>query len=229
VAVAGIYLFRATRWRQISSAPQVRLVRFYEMVVSGAACNNVLPARLGDLLRTRWLARDARTPAGRALGTVVLDRECDLAVLVALLVVGSSDWLVYLAAGSVLALALLGVVLLFARLYIARRERERHSRQLVRRIVRDTVEVLAEPIGRRRVAVWIGLSFGAWATWALSALLVARSIGIHLSPGDALFVAAVVNLGSAIPSSPGYVGTYEWLGVASLGLLGVPREEALAF
>jgi uncharacterized membrane protein YbhN (UPF0104 family) len=38
-----------------------------------------------------------------------------------------------------------------------------------------------------------------------------------------------MNLGVAIPSSPGFVGTYEWLGVASLGLLGIGSEEALAF
>jgi uncharacterized membrane protein YbhN (UPF0104 family) len=36
-------------------------------------------------------------------------------------------------------------------------------------------------------------------------------------------------IGVAIPSSPGVVGTYEWLGVASLGLLGIASDEALAF
>ena len=44
-----------------------------------------------------------------------------------------------------------------------------------------------------------------------------------------MFVASVLALGVAIPSSPGYVGTYQWLGVASLGLLDVPVNEALAF
>ena len=38
-----------------------------------------------------------------------------------------------------------------------------------------------------------------------------------------------MNLGVAIPSSPGFVGTYQWLAVASLGLFDVPREDALAF
>ena len=60
-------------------------------------------------------------------------------------------------------------------------------------------------------------------------LLVARSLGIDLSLTEALFVTAVLNLGSAVPSSPGYVGTYEWLGVASLGLLDIDHESALAF
>jgi glycosyltransferase 2 family protein len=120
-------------------------------------------------------------------------------------------------------------VLLFSRVYIGRRERDRHERGLVRRLVRDTVERLAEPFGRRHVVVWLGLSVLAWLMWAVAAYLVARSLGIELSLAEALFVTAVLNLGSAVPSSPGYVGTYEWLGVASLGLLDIDHEPALAF
>ena len=65
--------------------------------------------------------------------------------------------------------------------------------------------------------------------WGIAAILVAESLGIELGLVDALFVAGVMNLGVAIPSSPGFVGTYQWLGVASLGLLGVADDEALAF
>jgi glycosyltransferase 2 family protein len=120
-------------------------------------------------------------------------------------------------------------VLLFSRVYIGRRERDRRERGLVRRLVRDTVERLAEPLGRRHIVVWLSLSVGAWGMWAIAAFLIARSLGVDLSFTEALFVTAVLNLGSAVPSSPGYVGTYEWLGVASLGLLDVDHEPALAF
>ena len=65
--------------------------------------------------------------------------------------------------------------------------------------------------------------------WAVSAWLVARSLGIELSLVEAVFVTAVINLGVAIPSSPGFIGTYQWLGVSALALFGVPTEEALAF
>ena len=233
-ALAGVYGFQAVRWRNIAASRQVRLTRFCEMVVSSVACNNVLPARLGDLLRARWLGLEARMPAGRALGTVVLDRGCDLTALLLLLVVGlaavaSSDWLVRIAIGTAAALVALGAVVLFARIYTGRRERGRRSRSLVRRVLRDTAEALAEPIGQRRPAVWIALSVGAWTMWSLGAILVARSLGFELGLVEAMFVAAVMNLGVAIPSSPGFVGTYEWLGVASLGLLGIASEQALAF
>jgi hypothetical protein len=234
LAMATVYGFQAGRWRDVAASPHLRLARFYELVVSGVACNNVLPARLGDVLRARWLGRAAPMPAGRALGTVVLDRGCDLAALLVLLVVGlaavaTSEWLVWIALATGGVLVGLGAVVVFARVYTGRRERERRSRRLVRRVARDIAEALAEPIGRRRPILWISLSLGAWTMWSLGAILVARSLGFHLGVVDALFVAAVMNLGVAIPSSPGFVGTYEWLGVASLGLLGIGAEEALAF
>ena len=233
-AFALVYLLQSARWRRIAGTPQVRLVRFTEMTVSGVAVNNVLPGRIGDLLRARWLGLAARIPAGRAFGTVIIDRVCDLVVLVVLLLVGlgavaTSGWLLNLAVGGILLLVVVGLVVLLARVYVGSRGRDRRQRSLVRRLMRDTVETLAEPLERRRVAAWLGLSACAWTAWAVAALLVARALGIHLSVADALFVTAVLNLGSAVPSSPGFVGTYEWLGVASLGLVGVDRETALAF
>jgi uncharacterized protein (TIRG00374 family) len=198
------------------------------------AVNNVLPGRIGDLLRARWLGLAARIPAGRAFGTVILDRICDLAVLVVLLLIGiaavaSSGWLVNLALAGVLLLVVVGAVLLVARLYVGSRAHGRRSRGRLRGLVRDTVETLAAPLERRRVLTWLLLSTCAWSAWAAAAVLIARSLGIDLGVTDALFVTAVLNLGSAVPSSPGFVGTYEWLGVASLGLLRVDHEPALAF
>ena len=83
------------------------------------------------------------------------------------------------------------------------------------------MDTLAEPFGRRRAARALGLSVLAWTAFAAAVWLVARSIGIELDPIDCVFVTAVLNLGVAIPSSPGFVGTYQWLAVAALGVLDV--------
>ena len=60
-------------------------------------------------------------------------------------------------------------------------------------------------------------------------MLAARSVGIELTAVEAVFVTAALNLGVAIPSSPGFVGTYQWLGVAALGVFGFGVEAGLAF
>jgi uncharacterized protein (TIRG00374 family) len=235
VVVIGCgYIFQAARWMSIAGAPALGLGRFYQMLLAGLACNNVLPVRIGELVRAGWLSRDAPMPGGRALGTVALDRACDVVALVVFLAIGiqvvpTPDWVKRLAVGGVLALLVIAAVLVFARLYTRSRGETRHERGRIRTIVRDTVDMLAQPIGRRRAAAWLAFSGIAWTLSAVATLLVGRSLGIELSPLEAVFITSALALGVAIPSSPGYIGTYQWLGVASLGLLDVPVNEALAF
>ncbi len=233
-AFAIVYSLQGERWRRIAAVKNVGRRRFVEMVVSGVACNNILPGRVGDLLRARWLGVAAGIPGGRAFATVVLDRGCDLAALFVFLIVSlpavtGAPWIHRIAAGALAVLVALVLVLLAARAYTSTRDRARRSRSLLRRLVRDAVEGLAEPLGRRRLATVLGLSLAAWASFALAAHLIARALGFGLSLEESLFVTAVVNLGVAIPSSPGFVGTYQWLAVSALGLFDVGRVDALAF
>ena len=236
VLVLGVgYGFQSARWRRIADAPQLRLRAFYGMLLGGLACNNVLPVRIGEFLRAGWLSRDAPMPGGRAFGSVVLDRVCDIVTLAAfflisLQAVASAAWLVRLAVGALLAVLAISGALVLARVYAARRKGVvPKPRGRVVQILRDTVAMLGEPIGRRRAATWIGLTACTWTLSALASALVARSIGIELAPLEAVFLTSALALGVAIPSSPGYVGTYQWVGVAALGVLDVPVEQALAF
>ena len=237
VAVLGVgYGFQALRWQRIANAPNLELRSFYGMLLGGLACNNVLPVRIGEFLRAGWLSRDAPMPGGRAFGSVVLDRICDIVTLAAFFAVGlqavaSPTWLVRLAVGALLAVVAIAVALTLARVYARRHGRrgERRPRGRLVVILLETIEMLGEPIGRRRAATWLGLSACTWTLSALSAALVGRSLGIDLSPVEAIFLTSALALGVAIPSSPGYIGTYQWIGVAALGLLDVPVEQALAY
>jgi len=234
-AMAAVYGGQAGRWRAIARTPGVSSARFGEMVVSGIAVNNVFPGRVGDVLRARWLQVAGRIPAGRALATIFVDRSFDVFALVIFLAislpfVADAEWLGRIAFGGVVLLVALALVLTTARGYTRHRARERRGqRSLLRGIARDTLEGLADPLGRMRFVVLAGASLATWATWALAAWLVARALGIELSLVEAIFVAAVINLGVAIPSSPGFIGTYQWLGISALALFDVATEQALAF
>jgi uncharacterized protein (TIRG00374 family) len=237
VAAIGVgYGFQAARWQRIAATGELSLRSFYGMLLAGLACNNVLPVRIGEFLRAGWLSRDARISGGRAFGSVVLDRICDLVALTVFFAIGvqavaSAAWLVRLGIGALVAVTVIAIVLVLARLYTARRAHRsgRRRRGRLVTLLRETVEMLGEPVGRHRAAGWLGLSACAWGSSALAAALVSRSLGIDLSPLEAVFVTSSLALGVAIPSSPGYIGTYQWIGVAALGALDVPVEQALAF
>jgi hypothetical protein len=233
--VAAVYFAQAARWRVIAmSGRRPGELGFVEMVVGAVACNNVLPGRLGELFRARWLAVAAPMPSGRALATVGLDRGSDAVVLFGFLVISlpfvtSAAWVTRIVLGGAVLVGVLLLLLAAARGYARRRHRERRERGRLRRIARDVVDALAEPLGRRRIARALALSTLAWAAFAVALWLVARSLGIELDPVECAFVTGVLNLGVAIPSSPGFVGTYQWLAVSALGVFDVAREEALAF
>jgi uncharacterized protein (TIRG00374 family) len=232
LCMAGVYWLQAARWRKIAHTGASQL-RFVEMVVAGVAVNNVLPGRVGDLLRARWVSRGAFS-YGRGVATVIFDRGFDLVVLFAFLLatlplVTDEAWVDRIVVGALIAVALLGLGIVAARAYTRRRPGGRRHRNIVRRFARDVLDGLSEPLGVSRTQELVLLSVAAWLTWALGAYLVARSVGIELTMIQAIFVTAALNLGVAIPSSPGFVGTYQWLGVSALALFGVPKEDALAY
>ena len=70
--------FRAVRWRYLLSPMKVLQVgRLYPVVVIGYMANNLLPARLGELVRAYYLARREPINASSALGTVAVERVYD--------------------------------------------------------------------------------------------------------------------------------------------------------
>jgi len=58
--------------------------------------------------------------------------------------------------------------------------------------------------------------------------LVAQSIGVPVSPAAALLIGAVTVLGTALPSAPGYVGTFELAAATTAQAFGVAAAPALA-
>jgi glycosyltransferase 2 family protein len=234
VACMGlVYWLQAARWRRIAGT-SLSQRRYVEMVVAGVAVNNVLPGRVGDLLRARWVSRGAFS-GGRGVATVVLDRAFDILALAVFLLatlpfVTDEGWVDRIVVGTLFVLAALAAGLAAARSYTRRRPRgRRRQRRLVRRFLRDTLDGLSELMEAARPVPLIALSLAAWSVWAVAAILVARSVGVELSIVEAVFVTAALNLGVAIPSSPGFVGTYQWLGVSALALFGVSQEAGLAF
>jgi uncharacterized protein (TIRG00374 family) len=240
VFVAVDILLRAVRWR-VLLAP-LAAVSFGDTLSSllvGYLANNVLPARLGEVVRAHDLGERTGVSRTTILGTIVIERIVDTFVVVSIAAVAI---LVLSVRGVVASAVLVGfavtalLVVVVAlgmvahrlpgadrvRAYLARWPRVRDI--LVR--LRIGLSVASD---LRTMVAAVALSVGSWSCTVLAFAAAAQAVGVEPTVGQAALLAAGTNLATAIPAAPGYVGTFELAAVTIAASVGIARAQALAF
>ena len=238
----GSLLLRAARWRLLFGTIRPAMGQAFSALTIGYLFNNLLPGRAGDVVRAYVLGESAATSKGRALGTVALERVADVLVLGALLGVVT---LTYPLPGwfgrgvrAVAITAAAGVLALVAVHVFAGRTRALIAPLLDRLPPRVRAALVAT--GRGFLDGIRGLSGSAAVSFAIATVLIwtteialmwciAAGFGLSASPLKLLFVTLFITLGTMIPSSPSYIGTFELFGVQAMTIVGFPVELSLAF
>jgi uncharacterized protein (TIRG00374 family) len=230
---------RGWRWqRLVRPVAAVRYVRMLGYELIGYLANNVLPARLGELVRSHYLGDREGLSRTTALGTVVVERVIDTTFVVlmatgAVLLLSVRGVLVNaVLVGLAVAVALvLGLVVLLvahrlpgADRILAYADRFPRVRSLATRL-REGLAVVGRP---RTLVEAVVLTAGAWTASVLAFAAAGQAVGVELTIGEAALISAGVALATAIPSGPGYLGTFELAAVAVAGSVGVPADEAFA-
>jgi len=248
-----IFPLRARRWQTILHpiAPAVPFGALWRATAIGMMINNVVPALAGELARAYAIGReDARVPFSAALGSLVVDRAFDAAMVVLLLVVATLDPAFTTATSigekTLGAVVLSGVGIVVAAFGVltagafAPAWVESTISAIVRRVLPLWEEriraitvsflsglgVLRDP--RRFVAVFFWTLLH-WLTNAAAFWLAFAALGLDVPVTAALLVQGVIALGVAIPSSPGFFGVFELAGKTSLVLYGVAETDAVSW
>jgi glycosyltransferase 2 family protein len=239
IAVLVDVAARAVRWRVLlAPIAAVRYRRVLGYTYQGYLANNVLPARLGELVRTHALGEGEGLSRTTVLGTVAVERIVDTVMVVAIaavsvLVLGVRGFItsaVLLGAAFVTLLCIglaLGVVA--HRLPGAARvtrfiERWPKVIELGRRL-QDGLAVASRP---RTMTGAVILSLLAWTASTITFLAGGQAVGIELTVAQGALIGSGVALASIVPSGPGYVGTFELTAVAIADGLGIDRDAAFA-
>jgi len=242
LVAAGIAL-RALRWQRLLVPAANRTVpvrRVAPVVLIGYLANAVLPARLGEPIRAYLLARREGLNAFEVLGTALLERILDVAVLammafLASLAVGAPSWIVQLtgvaAAGGFLIIGVLTLGGLWPLLRFVHRIND-HGRFAAARMILTRLDQVAQGFGgrsqRRPVAEAAGLTVVIWLVDTTVCWLAAMSLGSELSLPAALLIIGVGALGTSIPSAPGSIGTFELAASAAARAVGLAAPAALS-
>lgn len=250
--IAAVWV-RALRWRYLteSIAPMPRATLFRAMAI-GFTVNNLLPLRIGEIVRSWYLARETGTSATSVLGSVAVERVIDIVVLLVLAMIGllvagtDSDEGGLLAQGALLLLPvavapLAGLIALRVKPEFVYRMVRFFAQPLPQRVGEGVESVLrrfADGLGSLRGGThlfWIVLhSITIWMILSAIPMLAGiAAFGIDLgSPARTVVlswvVLAVVGVAVAIPSAPGFFGPYQLAFKAVLVRLGVDPATALA-
>ena len=248
LALAGGFFTRIVRWWWMLRAlePELPLRSCTRPFLLSLAINNTVPLRAGDVVRAFGFRTALRSPPLRVVGTLVVERILDLFVLLALFFAG----LLGVAAGAVppafvstgvlLGMACLGgiLVLVFApeRLHailravlrsrrLARQSWAERAGALLQQLF-DGLSILQSP---GRAAQLLGLSLVAWTLEGAMFASVAWALHTEASPLGPWFALATGTLATLLPSSPGYVGTFDYFAMLGLVAYGASRTAAAAF
>lgn len=252
VATFGFFI-RALRWKILLTPVRenTALRSRFAAVSIGFMANNILPARMGEFARAYAFSRLEPVTASAALGTVVVERFMDGVILLLFLVVpvltpgfpaadalaqGSglvmfrgAIALVFLVLAALMLMALLPTLFLTLAQRMGRLLPSAVALRLVAalRALLQSMAIMRNP---RLLALGFAWSLFFWTWHGVSFWLGMLAFGIDTGFISAIFTEAVVGFGVAIPSAPGFFGTFHWsANFALTTVYGVEETKSLAF
>jgi hypothetical protein len=226
---------RAVRWHYLLGPIQkVPTRRLFPVVVIGYMANNVLPVRMGEVVRAYVLGRREGVRKTVALATIVVERIMDGITMILFLAMASLfvtvntdiQGIEKVAAGVFLAGIVLFFIVAHSRTWM--KNLENFGLRFVPGAIRPKVAGLAESFidGLQVLRQWkdllivFALSVLAWTFEAGMFWMVALAFNnLNLSAAAIFMTLAVANLATLVPSTPGYVGPFD--AAAKLVLQGI--------
>lgn len=243
VIIANLFetFMRGVKWKiLLDPANKVRLWDSFRMEAAGLALNNVLPFRLGEILRGTAGAGVFRIPVVTVFATIVAERALDVVALVLLLaIIGMSGNIEGEIFQHKAAMSMLFFVVVAGICAIVFSDRLAHMKLLA------PVFAKFPAVSRMVSQISIGaMAFRSWKTGSLAvlaamlqwfvnslspfALIYAFHLQDELGIAHSLVITVASAIACSVPAMPGFFGNYEAGVAAVMGVWGIPKDTAFA-
>lgn len=235
-------LLRALRWRVLlNAAGRFDVLTVFWATMAGYLGNAFLPARAGELVRTFIISSRSTLTRTYVLTTALSERMMDAIALVlwsGVVLMGVHPkpvWLDQLsrtlavgAGAGVLAVIVLPHTGGLCDAVIRRLPLPAGIRSHLTHFAGQILLGLKVFHDVKRFLAFSGFTVVIWCLDATGAMLAARGLDLDVGFAVAALLICGMGLGSALPSTPGYVGIYQFVAVSVLTPFGVSRDGALA-
>jgi uncharacterized protein (TIRG00374 family) len=237
------FFMRSLRWRILLNAEEnLPIGQVFCATMAGYLGNAFLPARAGELVRTMVVSGRSSLTKTYVLTTALSERLMDAVALVlwaSLILLGVNPkpgWMSGVARTMALAAAA-GAVAIAVLPHTGGLCQNILRRLPLPHALRDRLIGLAEQVllGMRafhntgRFLGFAGMTVLIWVSDALGTMIASRALDLGLSFSAAMLLITGLGLSSALPSTPGYVGIYQFVAVTILVPMGIAKSAALAF
>ena len=239
--VAISFVLRGLLWKELLKPfGNVSFADSFHINNIGFLVNNILPLRIGEIVKAVLVSRKYSIGKVRAFSTVVVNRILEGIVLVLFFLAGiliapsiGSEIKNVMVLPGIAFLVMLGVFILpdfFLRI----------SEKIIRGISANLFEktrnfmqdiIVGEKAFRQgwksNIAIVLS-TIGVWAVVAGIYYLTAMKFGLNMGIGELLVITAFTSLVTIIPSAPGFIGTFQAGFIFVFLALGFGAEEATA-
>ncbi|MCH8288129.1 MAG: flippase-like domain-containing protein [Candidatus Marinimicrobia bacterium] len=245
ISVIASFVIRAIRWKMlIDPVQKVSYGKTFSATMIGYMGNNVLPFRLGDLLRAYVFSKNTGLSKSSTLASLLLERILDLLTTLAALGIVLAYFPRFPTWASSVGYAALIIVIVLLAATLLLQYRSESVIKLSAFILKPMPDKWAAIAGKKLASFSEGLEivshykkyFGIlivsvlhWPIYISTVWFTFRAFGYSYGGFEAFVVLVFITFAVAIPSAPGYVGTFHGLVVASMALFGLTGGPARAF
>ncbi len=244
VALALFYWLKAWRWAVILEPLGLYSVRqVAPAMIIGFAANNVLPAHLGEIVRSIWFARRYRQRVSAVLVSQVLERILDVVAILLLYLLAVpwienppqairfSVWLVGAIAATMVALItamLASPQRVFDLWRVLNSKLPEAIQSRGEAFLQDVLQALSSVRSPGRLLSLVVNSLIQWSLMGVCTWMSVAAIGVNIGPAVTIIVLTACVIAVTIPNAPGYVGALQAAFVFALQPFGVSSESAFA-
>ena len=237
------FIFRSVRWSVIlQTLKKFEPIKLFPFISIGYMANNVLPFRLGELIRAQFFGKKIGLSRSSVLATILVERLLDGWTLLSFL---GLILIFYPLPANFAKLPQIGfIIFLFPVLFFLLFVRFGGQKLLSSLAQKNTgrkyvgsglvffnnffngLEILKK--GRNTTTAF-GYSICVWLLETSLLYIISLAFNLNLAFWQFLLIMSIVGIGMLIPSAPGYFGPFEFFVVSMLVFFGIEKNTAVSY